>query len=159
MNKNDNVEEIENNENELEAVYIEDRVQSLEILTVLKQIQSNQKELNERIEELENKKTGMSEAALRLVNLMYDTDNQHLPELTRIPLNSVRPHALGMTLESILDEDVQSGKVPLSRILRNNYFRLMRSVNGKHLGNGIGLASDQSREEQEQENEDVDLGK
>ena len=98
-----------------------------------------------------------ADALLRMVNHLYNTDDEHLPELTRIPINAARPLALGMALESILDEDVQSGEVPLSKKLRNYYFRLMRSVGGVHLGRGIRLAEEQAAAEIERA-EELELG-
>jgi hypothetical protein len=126
------------------------------ILNALKALSAQNKELFERMADIEKKSTA-ADALLRMVNLMYDTDDKHLPELTRIPINAVRPHALGMMLESLMDEDVQSGKVPLSRILRNNYFRLMRSVGGVHLGRGVRLAEEQASAEAEKA-EEMELG-
>ena len=77
--------------------------------------------------------------------------------MTRIPIQAVRPHALGMMLEALFDPEVQSGEVPLSRILRNAQFRLMRSVGGIHLGRGVRLAEQQAEAEQEQAAE-IELG-
>ncbi len=114
--------------------------------------------LTERIEELEERENNSTSAALlRMVNLTYDTDDNHLPELTRIPISSARPHALGMMLESLLDPDIQDGSVPLSRKLRNYYFRLMRSVGGIHLGRGVRLAEEQASSEAEKA-EEMELG-
>lgn len=119
---------------------------------------TGQKELTERIEDLEKSNAASSaDAILRMINLMYDTDDKHLPELTRIPINAVRPHAYGMMLEALFDEDVQSGKVPLSRVLRLAQFRLMRSVGGVHLGRGVRLAEEQASAESEKTDE-LELG-
>lgn len=127
-------------------------------LAILQAIVSQQKDIMDRMEELEKKGTASSaDALLRMVNLTYDTDDVHLPELTRIPLPAARPHALGMMLESLLDDDVQSGEVPLSRKLRNYYFRLMRSVGGVHLGRGVRLAEEQAASEAEKA-EEMELG-
>jgi hypothetical protein len=127
---------------------------------ILQMMVSQQKEFADRLTEMEDQnknKTSANEALLRMVNLTYDTDDQHLPELTRIPIQAARPHALGMMLESLFDEDVQDGSVPLSRKLRNSYFRLMRSVGGVHLGRGVRLAEEQASAEQEKA-EEFDLG-
>lgn len=124
--------------------------QNNEVTSMLQSIINQQKELSNRLGELEDKKTTTSaDALLRMVNLTYDTDDKHLPELTRIPLNSARPLSIGIMLESIFDPDVQAGLVPLSSKLRNAYFRLMRSVGGVHLGRGVRLAEEQAASEAE----------
>lgn len=129
-----------------------------ELIELVRSIAARQEELSERLDEIEKKKqTSSADALIRMVNLMYDTDDKHLPELTRLPINAVRPHALGMMLEAIFDEDVQAGETPLSRKLRNNYFRLMRSVGGIHLGRGVRLAEEQAASEAEKA-EEMDLG-
>ena len=129
-----------------------------EVVEMLKVIQSQQKDLSDRLDDMEKKGSSVTaDALLRMVNLTYDTDDSHLPELTRIPLNAVRPHALCMMLESIFDEDVQDGSTPLSKKLRNYYFRLMRSVGGIHLGRGVRLAEEQAAAETEKA-EEMELG-
>ena len=129
---------------------------SQRILALLENISRQQGELQERVEELE-KSTTNADASIHMMNFLYNTDDKHLPELTRIPIQAVRPHALGMMLESLFDPEVQSGEVPLSRILRNAQFRLMRSVGGIHLGRGVRLAEQQAEAEQEQAAE-IELG-
>lgn len=124
---------------------------------LIQQVSRQQKDLADRLDAMEKKKQPTGEAALRLVNLTYNTDDEHLPELTRVPIQAVRPHALGMMLESIFDDDIQSGEVPLSRKLRNYYFRLMRSVHGEHLARGTQIAENQIQNESEAE-EELDLG-
>lgn len=126
---------------------------------MLQTIINNQNELTERLDELEEgkNKNGTSEALLRMVNFLYNTDDKHILELTRIPIQTAQPLALGMTLDSLMDDDVQSGEVSLSTKLRLYYFRLMRSVGGVHLGRGIRLAEEQAAAEAEKA-EEFELG-
>ena len=129
-----------------------------EMALLLQTMIAQQKELADRLEDLEKKGSSTAaDALIRMVNLTYNTDDDHLPELTRIPIQAARPHAIGMMLESILDEDVQNGTVPLSRKLRNYYFRLMRSVGGIHLGRGVRIAEEQASAETEKA-EEMELG-
>lgn len=128
-----------------------------EMKAALEAILYNQQELAGRIDDMEKNTRNTDAALLRMVNLMYDTDDKHLPELTRIPIQAARPHALGMMLECLFDEDIQNGSVPLSKKLRLNYFRLMRSVGGIHLGRGVRLAEEQAAAETEKGIE-MDLG-
>lgn len=124
---------------------------------LLRMIINNQRDLSQRLDDMEQKATSQnSQALLRMVNFLYDTDDKHISELTRIPLNAVRPFALGMALESILDPNYDSS-VPLSQVVRNNYMRLMRSVGGVHLGRGLRLAEEQAQAAAE-EAEEMELG-
>lgn len=126
-----------------------------EVLVLLQGIAKKQQEQDERLEELEQGK-GKSAAALRMVNLLYDTDSEHLPGLTRLPLGAVRPFALAMMLDAITDPDVRAGKISLQSKFRFFYFQLMRSVGAEHLKAGIELAGEQAAAETEKGAE-VDL--
>ena len=128
--------------------------------SLLQTVIAQQQELAERLSDLEENKTkhnGGNEALLQMVNFLYNTDDKHILELTRIPIQTAQPLALGMTLDSILDDDVQSGECSLSHKLRLNYFRLMRSVGGVHLGRGMRLAEEQAAAKTE-ETEELELG-
>ena len=130
-----------------------------DLKAMLQTIINSQSEQAERLDELEegkNKDHG-SEALLRMVNFLYDTDDKHIFELTRLPIQAVQPLALGMMLDSLMDEDVQSGAVSLSHKLRTYLFRGMRSVGGVHLGRGIRLAEEQASAEAEKA-EEFELG-
>lgn len=126
-----------------------------EIVGMLQKLIKQNRDINDRMDDLE--KSGHNtnaEAQLRLINLVYDTDDKHLPELTRIPIQAARPHALAMGLESLLEDD---GTIPLSRVIRNYYFRLNRSVGGVQLMRGSRLAEQQAEAESE-EPEDREFG-
>lgn len=151
------------NEEELEDPGVIDKEEEVDLLPVMKQLLNQVKDMQERLDYYENRRDGggvnpNESAALRMVNLTYDTDDQHLPELTRIPIQAASVHALGMTLESLTEEGVINLQQPLSRILRNNYFRLMRSVNGTHLGRGVRLAEEQASAAQEDKAEEREFG-
>ena len=127
------------------------------VAELLQTVLQSQKDIVDRMEAMEKGKVTSADSLLKMVNFLYDTDDKHLPELTRLPINAVSAHAFGMCLESIFDEDVQSGKVPLSSKLRNYYFRLLRSVGGVHLGRGVRLAEEQAQSESEAA-EEMELG-
>lgn len=111
------------------------------------------KELSERLDEVESRKDGAGEAKLKLTNIVFDTTDERMPELTNIPLSAARNYARSMMLEHMNDPDVRSGKVKLSAILRTSYFRLLRSVGGVQLMRGTRLASEQTANEGEDEDE------
>jgi hypothetical protein len=119
-----------------------------EVLALLNAIAGKQQEQDERLTELEDGKA-KDTAQLRLVNLVYDTDEEHLPGLTRLPLMAVKPFAVGMMLDAILDEDVRSGKRSLPSVFRRNYFHLMRSVGAEAFNKANELAAQQASEEAE----------
>jgi hypothetical protein len=127
--------------------------ESSTLLDTLKELNASMRDMNERMDDLENKSLNVRADKLRLIEHLYNTSDKHLPELTIIPLNSVRAFASGMTLEALFDDDVMSGKVSLSTIYRNAIFRLNRSVHGVHLGRGVRLAEEQSAAESEQAQE------
>jgi len=102
------------------------------------------------------KKNYTSEAALlRLTNLLYDTDDEHLPSLTRI--NSTREAILlsiQVTKEMALDPNRVKQGTPLSRIFRNSFLMFKRSIGMKAFLVGAGLAQGQAEAEEESKAED-----
>ena len=129
-----------------------------DLMAVIQTMALQQKELIERLEDIEKgKDNGTSAALLRMVNFMYDTDDVHLPELTRIPIQAARPLAYAMGLDSLIHRKKDNDGKTLSENIRNNYFRLMRSVGGVHLGRGVRLAEEQAAAAAE-EAEETDLG-
>ena len=123
--------------------------------SMMKMLLQNQKDINDRLDHEEKKNTLQEKALLQMVNFLYDTDDKHIPELTRIPVQAARPFALGMALETILDDAYKD--IPLSKTVRLHYMRLMRSVGGIHLGRGLRLAEDQAQAVADAA-EEMDLG-
>lgn len=136
-----------------------DNEQSVEqqddLKSMLRIITQNQQDINNRIDAQEQKAVANERALLQMVNFLYDTDDKHIPELTRIPVAAARPFALGMALETILDDSQKD--IPLSRTVRLQYMRLMRSVGGIHLGRGLRLAEEQAQAVADAA-EEMDLG-
>ena len=128
-----------------------------EVLGYLKAIVAKQQEQEERLEELESGK-GKEMAQLRLVNLLYDTDDKHLPGLTRLPLRAVKPFAIAMMLDKVTSPEVREGKVSLQQVFYTNYFMLMRSVGGDAFKQGVGLAGEQAASEGEVQGAEFRLG-
>lgn len=129
-----------------------------EVLGLLQIMAKKQQELDERLEEMEE--TGSKRAAeLEIIRLIYDTDDKHLPGLTRLPMQAVRPFARAMMLHALHDPDVRSGKKSLSETYRTAYFTLMRSVSGEHLQKGRELALEKVQSELEKvRGPEIDLG-
>ena len=128
-----------------------------EVLSLLKQIVDKQKEQDERLDDLDNKNM-RGAAQLRMVNLLYDTDDNHMPGLARLPLRAIKAFAYAMMLDDITHPDVLSGKVTLQHRFRMHYFQLTRSIGGDHLNKGRELAGEQAASEKEM-GEQMELGK
>jgi len=121
---------------------------SSEMLAILQSIANKQTEHEERLTEVEEGR-GREQSQLRLINLLYDTDDKHLPGLTRLPLTAVKPFAVAMMLNALRNEDVRSGKASLQSVFRTSFFLLMRSVGAEALNKGNELAAEQASQEVE----------
>lgn len=99
------------------------------------------------------------EALLKLVNLLYDTEEDKLPMLTRIGRREVLPLSIMMMKESILDPNRRKHNppIPLSKVWRNAYFMLQRSVDRWHFMVGAGLAHEQAAAETEKSEEEMEF--
>jgi hypothetical protein len=115
-------------------------------------------EMSERLEDMESKKDLTGEARLLIATRVFDTDRVHLPEMTVLPLRTVRPYSLADMSASILHPDVQSGKVSLGQVRRESIYRHLRSVGGGLLDKGFNLAMEQSRQADIQDGETSELG-
>lgn len=129
------------------------------VMKLLEQVVSGMKDLSDRMDDMDDKIQNQKGEALKdLVHFLYNTDDKHLPELSVISKRAARVHALGIGLEAVFDDDVRKGKVSLSTKIRNAYLRLQRSVDGKHLGRGIGLATEQLTAQADEEAEKREMG-
>lgn len=95
------------------------------------------------LQEKHEKDKGNGQAALRLIELTYDTDADHIKELSYITHLMRRPIAVLYTIERIGSKAVRSGKESLLSTYMENFLRLGRSVDGRHLDKGRHLAADQ----------------
>jgi len=129
-----------------------------QLADALKALMALQQEVSERLEELESKKDLGGEARLLIATRVFDTDREHLPEMTNIPLRAVKPYSLADMSARILDPDVQCGKVTLGQIRRESVYRHLRSVRGNLLDKGTQLAMEQTRQAEMEEAEKMDIG-
>ena len=97
----------------------------------------------------DNGQTG--EALLKLVNLLYDTDKDRLPQLSSLERREVFPMSIQMMKEEALNPD---RKEPLTKIWRTAYLSLKRSVGMKAFMIGAGLAHEQAQAETEKGEEE-----
>jgi hypothetical protein len=95
--------------------------------------------------------TARQQAILKLVNILYDTPDEKLSELTEIPRKAVLPLSVQIMREAALDPKRIAAGIPLSYVWRTAYFKLMRSVGRKHFMIGSTLASEQAAAETEAE--------
>jgi len=103
-----------------------------EMVGLLRQVLHKQQEQDEQIAELAAKDV-TGQAKLLIASLAYDTPDNRLPELSRIPLTMVDPLVTDMALDALLDEDVLEGRKSLGEVETKAYLQLMRSVGGEHL--------------------------
>ena len=118
------------------------------------------RELIARVEEAEAKKDAGGQAKLFMAQHLFNTPIEHLSEMTKLAVRSVRMYSLGDMSASVLDPDVQMGDMSLQEVRRVSYYRHMRSVGGDLMNKGSDLAMEQMRAtEQEEPYDQSDLGK
>lgn len=121
-----------------------------EVVAALQRVAEQQQEFGERLDELDRKSSAAGEAQLLVAKRVFDTDRKHLPEMTVISLRMVNPFSLADACASILDDDVQEGRVTLGQIRRESIYRHLRSVKGNLLQKGSELAMQQEAQKAEE---------
>lgn len=115
----------------------------------------------DRMDELEDRiqrNSATGEALLQMVNHFYNTDDNHIKELTNISALSVRPLSTAATMDKIGSPEVKSGEVSLVTLAINNFLRFRRSAGGRHFMLGIPVLSEQVQAQSEKEGEDFEAG-
>ena len=84
-----------------------------------------------------------AEAMIKLVNQMYDTPTQNLPELTELGRNVVLPLTIIAMKEHLLDPKRNKKTDPISKCWREDYYRHQRSVGRRHFMAATGVAKEQ----------------
>ena len=115
---------------------------------VVAAINAMRQEMDERLTDIEDK-SASGKAKLLIASLAYDTPDERLPELTRIPLTLVDPLVTDTVLDALLDERVLSGELSIGEVERNIYYKLMRSVGGEHLKKARETAEEEKTDERE----------
>ena len=103
-----------------------------EMMGLLRQVLHKQQEQDEQIAELAAK-DATGQAKLLIASLAYDTPDNRMPELSRIPLTMLDPLVTDMTLDALLDPEVLAGTKSLGEVELLAYLKLARSVGGEHL--------------------------
>lgn len=118
------------------------------------------RDIGERLDYIESKKDASQQARLEIIQRLYNTDNEHLPELTRISLRMVDPLSLADTAAAILSPAVQSGEITLGQIRRVSMYRHLRSVKGDFIEKAAQISLEQVRtSEEEAAGDEAALGK
>ena len=126
---------------------------------VMEMVLAELKSLREQVEYLENKKSSADVAKLYIANRMFNTDPNHLRELTIVPLRGVKALAHSDAVGSILSVAVQSGQVSPAQVWKESHHRYMRSVKGNLLEKGKELALEEARQsEGEPDYDEAGLG-
>lgn len=90
------------------------------------------------------------EAEVKLVDALFDTSEEQLPSLTRIDRRAVLPLSIQIMKEQALDPERIKNHIPLSRVWRNAYFKLQRSVDRWYFMVSAGLAREQMQTKEEE---------
>lgn len=120
-----------------------------EMMGLLRQVLHKQQEQDEQIAELSAKDV-TGQAKLLIASLAYDTPDERMPELSRIPLTMVDALVTDMTLDALLRDDVLEGTKSLGEVETLFYFKVMRSVGGEHLKEARETAKEEKAGEGDQ---------
>lgn len=132
-----------------------------QLVEMLQQLNARLDNMEDAIEDVRNSNKSNNEATLKLVNFIFDTDNDHITELSYISPLAVESLANALTLDAMTDEPIASGEVSLNKRLIHNMLRLNRSVRGRLLfGIGKEALGEQLATQGEQEaTDEMELGK
>lgn len=117
-------------------------------------------ELSARVDEVAQSNRLGGEAQLKLVNIVFDTPEDKLPELTFILKGTVFPLSIMMMREKAINRPIdKSTGLPMSlaKIWRLAYMQLMRSIGRHQVDAGVKLAEVQQPEKEEGTGEEYEL--
>lgn len=114
-----------------------------EVLMYIASMENQIISLKKQMSENERNNNMYGEAALKLVNILYETPEELLAELSEIPRNAVLPLSIIQMKEELLDPNRDKMARPISKCWRMNYYRLMRGVGRAHFMTGTSIAKEQ----------------
>lgn len=119
--------------------------QDMEIRDYLQSIIDNQKELSNRLSDLEETtaKGDSSSAIVKLANMYFKPEDKYLPDLSFISPLAARPLAEALALDEMTSEKVRSGEISLNKLVIFNWLHLQRGVRGRLLGIGAEAMREQ----------------
>ena len=120
-----------------------------DIMHMLRAILLKTGEHDEQIAELSAKDV-TGQAKLLIASLAYDTPDNRMSELSRIPLTMVDALVTDITLDALLDTEVLEGRKSLGEVELLAYLKLMRSVGGEHLRKARETAEEEKAGEGDQ---------
>ena len=120
-----------------------------DIMGMLRAILLKTGEHDEQIAELSAKDV-TGQAKLLIASLAYDTPDNRMSELSRIPLTMVDALVTDITLDALLDTEVLEGRKSLGEVELLAYLKLMRSVGGEHLRKARETAEEEKAGEGDQ---------
>lgn len=142
----------------IEQANLQAEEQKIEIERLKTLNEDLQGQLEELIKSSGNGKHNKDEALLKLVNILYDTPDEKLAQLTKIPQRAVLPLSIMITQLAAQDANRDIIKSPLPQIWMNAYFKLQRSVDKWFFLHGVGIAHEQVAIQAEQAAEEHELG-
>jgi len=108
--------------------------------------------MNKKEEEVKNG-DGEQPSVGKMIDVVFNPSEEHLPEMTVIPRGLVLPMSMMMMYDHVLEP---GRKKTLSSIWLTNFFKLQRSVGGTLKNQGVALAMEQIGAEQEEEDKDIE---
>lgn len=88
-----------------------------------------------------------NESSMRVVNFLLDPSEEGLKSVSRINRREALLLSIQIAKEVTLSLGKNSGAILATAVWRKNYLSLLRSVDGKTLGMGFGLAGGQIADE------------
>lgn len=130
---------------------------------VLQAIANNLALLADRIDDIEDRvqqqNSDKDKAMLVLVNHCYNTDKEHIKELSNISPLSVKMLATAATMDKIGSDEVKSGSVSLVTLAIDNFLRFRRSAGGRWMLYAQNALQEQVTAQNEKDGEDFEGGK
>lgn len=112
---------------------------------LLKSLVSGQRELNDRLSDLEEAtaKGGQDLAKIQLANMYFKPEDQYLLDMSYISPLAARPLAEALALDKQTSEEVRSGQVSLNVLVIYNWLHALRGVRGRMMGIGAEAMKEQ----------------
>ena len=152
FNENDDIE-IEEDDDDISAIEVSKnngkktknngKIEKEQLERTIMVLENQLKSMDSRLKEMDKQSNMYGQAMLKMVNLLYETPDALLSELTEIPRNAVIPLSIIHMKERLLDPTRDKMKEPISQVWRNAYFRLQRGLGRAHLLSGAIMAKEQ----------------
>jgi len=124
---------------------------------LLQAIAENQKELSDRLSDLEEttSKGDSSAAIVKLANMYFKPEDKYLPDLSWISPLAAEPLAEALTLNIMTTPEARKGLISLNTELIYTWLHFQRGVRGRLLGIGADAMREQVSAEASKDEENM----